>query len=100
MIVTPPRRNAFQCFFPVANPEDGVRRVAKPSSRLKVQKLRDQSEVSIRSGYGLGTHWVHSYTAWDIYAGIHMIYGVSTECVQTEGGWDDNIGLNQCRIDF
>ena len=31
-----------------------------------VQKLFDQSEVSIRSGYGLGTHWVHSYMAWDI----------------------------------
>ena len=35
-------------------------------SRLKVQKLRDQSEASVRSGYGLGTHWVRSYMAWDI----------------------------------
>ena len=28
------------------------------------------------------------------------MYGVSTEWVRTEGGWDDNIGLNRCRIDF
>ena len=36
------------------------------TSRLKVQKLRDQSEASVWSGYGLGRHWVCSYTAWDI----------------------------------
>ena len=36
------------------------------NSRLKVQKLRDQSEASVRSGYGLGTDWVRSYMAWDI----------------------------------
>ena len=32
--------------------------------------------------------------------GVCMMYGVSTEWVWTEGGWDDNIGLNRCRIDF
>ena len=56
-------------------------------SRLKVQKLRDQSEVSVRSGYGVGTHWVRSYTAWD----INGAYAHCTECVQSEyrvqGGW-------------
>ena len=69
-------------------------------SRLKVQKLRDQSEESIRSGYGVGTHWVRSYTAWD----INGAYARCTECVWSgyglQGGGGDNIGSNQCRINF
>ena len=69
-------------------------------SRLKVQKFRDQSEVSLRRRYGLGTHWVRSYMAWDIMGAYGVTYGVGTEWVRTEGGWDDNIGLNRCRIDF
>ena len=63
-------------------------------SRLKVQKLHDQSEVSVQSGYGLGTHWVRSYMAWDIMG----VYARCTELVRSgyglKGGWDDNIGLN------
>ena len=54
----------------------------EPFSRLKVQKLRDQSEVSVRSGYGLGMH----VYGLGYYGGIHTMYGVSTEWVQTEGG--------------
>ena len=69
-------------------------------SRLKVQKLRDQSEESIRSGYGVGTHWVRSYTAWD----INGAYARCMECVRSgyglQGGGGDNIGSNRCRIDF
>ena len=68
-------------------------------SRLKVQKLRDQSEASVQSGYGLGMHWVHSYTAWDIMG----VYARCTELVWSgyglKGG-DENIGLNRCRINF
>ena len=55
----------------------------RTSSRLKVQKLRDQSEESIRSGYGVGRHWVRSYMAWD----INGAYARCTECVRTAGGW-------------
>ena len=64
-------------------------------SRLKVQKLRDQSGASVRSWYALGT----LVYALGYYGGVHTMYGVSTEWVWTEGG-DDNIGLNRCRIDF
>ena len=63
-------------------------------SRLKVQKLCNQSEASVQSGYRLGTHWVRLYTAWDIMGA----YARCTELVQSgyglKGGWDDNIGLN------
>ena len=52
------------------------------NSRLKVQKLRDQSEASVRSGYGLGMHWVRSYTAWDIMG----VYARCTELVQSGYG--------------
>ena len=51
-------------------------------SRLKVQNLRDQSEASVRSGYGLGTHWVHSYMAWDIMGA----YARCTELVRSGYG--------------
>ena len=51
-------------------------------SRLKIQKLHDQSEESIRSGYGVGTHWVRSYTAWD----INGAYACCTECVRSGYG--------------
>ena len=53
------------------------------------------------------TEWVQTWYALGMlvyglgyYGGVRTIYGVSTEWVRTEGGWDDNIGLNQCRIDF
>ena len=51
-------------------------------SRLKVQKLRDQSEVSVWSGYGLGMHWVRSYMAWDIMG----VYARCTELVRSGYG--------------
>ena len=55
-------------------------------SRLKVQKLRDQSEASIRSGYGLGMHWVCSYMAWDIMGAYAQCTELVTEWVRSEGG--------------
>ena len=52
-------------------------------SRLKVQKLRDQSEESIRSGYGVDTHWVRSYWPGILMGHTHVVrsaYGVGTDC--------------------
>ena len=58
------------------------------------------SATNQKRAYGLGTHWVHSYAALDIMG----VYARCTELVRSgyglKGGWDDNIGLNRCRINF
>ena len=50
-------------------------------SRLKVQKLRDQSE---KEGYGVATELVRTEYAQ----------------IRTAGGGGENIGLKWCKIDF
>ena len=59
--------------------------------------MRSEHTEWVRSWYALGT----LVYGLGYYGGIHMMYGFSTEWVWTEGGgWDDNIGLNRCSIDF
>ena len=69
-------------------------------SRLKVQKtprpIRSERTEWVRTWYALGT----LVYGLGYYGGVRTMYGVSTEWVRTEGGWDDNISLNQCRINF
>ena len=57
-----------------------------PYSRLKVQKLRDQSEVSVRSGYRVGKDLVRTGYArmqpgilWGIRSYIRSGYRVGTD---------------------
>ena len=58
--------------------------------------IRSERTEWVRTWYALGT----LVYGLGYYGGIRMMYGVSTEWVRTEGGWDDNIGLNRCRINF
>ena len=58
--------------------------------------IRSERTEWVPTWYALGT----LVYGLQYYGGVHTMYGVSTEWVRTEGGWDENIGLNRCRINF
>ena len=58
--------------------------------------IRSERTEWVRTWYALGT----LLYGLGYYGGIRTMYGVSTEWVRTEGGWDENIGLNRRRINF
>ena len=60
------------------------------------QPIRSERTEWVQTWYALGT----LIYGLGYYGDVRMMYRVSTEWVRTEGGWDDNIGLNRCRIDF
>ena len=58
--------------------------------------IRSERMEWVRTWYALGM----LVYGLGYYGGIRTMYRVSTEWVRTEGGLDENIGLNGCRINF
>ena len=81
--------------YPLRNNADNTKTQQAQGPKTP-QPIRTECTEWVQTWYALGT----LIYALGYYGGVCTMCGVSTEWVRTEGGWDDNIGLNRCRINF